>query len=257
MQHPDLAVVQAEEIGGTMKVDQVRELQYMLSLAPYEAHYRVALFLRFEEAHPSASNALLKTLEEPPPQVVIILTALDAESLLPTIVSRCEVLRLRPLPGDIVSKGLCEQWGVPPDQAYLLAQISGGRPGYALYLHNNPEAQEERQAQLDEHQRLLSASYVERFDFANKLYKDKPRLRSTLQTWTSLWRDVMLCAAGSSTPVTNPDRKDDIDRLTAEIDRSTAQIMVSTLERMIRLMDKNVNPRLIAEVTVLDLPRIE
>ena len=56
------------------------------------------LLLRFEEAHPSAMNALLKTLEEPPPQVILLLTAESAESLLPTIVSRCEVLRLRPLP---------------------------------------------------------------------------------------------------------------------------------------------------------------
>jgi DNA polymerase III subunit delta' len=61
-QHPDLAVVQAEQVEGTLKVDQVRELQRSLALSPYEAKYRIALLLRFEEAHPSAANALLKTL---------------------------------------------------------------------------------------------------------------------------------------------------------------------------------------------------
>jgi DNA polymerase-3 subunit delta' len=95
-QHPDLAIIQAEEVGGTLKVDQVRELQRSLNLAPYQARYRVALLLRFEEAHPSAANALLKTLEEPASQVILILTASSPDALLPTVVSRCEVFRLRP-----------------------------------------------------------------------------------------------------------------------------------------------------------------
>ena len=97
MQHIDLSVVQAEREGGILKVEQVRELQQTLSLMPYEAAYRVALLLRFQEANANAQNALLKTLEEAPARVVLLLTADSPESLLPTIASRCEVLRLRPL----------------------------------------------------------------------------------------------------------------------------------------------------------------
>jgi len=140
MQHPDLTVVHAEQVGGVLKVDQIREMQRGLSLSPYEARYRVALLLRFEEANPNAANALLKTLEEPPPQVVLILTAESAEVLLPTIVSRCEALHLRPLPLDVVGEGLQTRWGLPPDEARLLAHLSGGRPGYALHLHRTPGA---------------------------------------------------------------------------------------------------------------------
>jgi len=84
--HPDLAIVQSEVEGGTLKVDQIRDLQRSLALHPYDARFRVAVLLRFEEANPSAMNALLKTLEEPAPQVVIILTAESSERLLPTIV---------------------------------------------------------------------------------------------------------------------------------------------------------------------------
>jgi hypothetical protein len=58
MAYTDLSVVQAEQAGGTLKVEQVRELQHALSLAPYEGHYRVALLLRFEEAHVSAANVV-------------------------------------------------------------------------------------------------------------------------------------------------------------------------------------------------------
>jgi DNA polymerase-3 subunit delta' len=75
MAFPDLTITQAEQAGGVLKVEQVRELQHSLALTPYEGRYRVAIILRMEEAHPSASNALLKTLEEPNPQVVLLLTA--------------------------------------------------------------------------------------------------------------------------------------------------------------------------------------
>src|SRR5512138_3491989 len=97
MQHADLAVVQSETEGGILKVDQIREARRTLTLKPYQAKHRVALFLRFQEANDNAANALLKTLEEAPSYAVLILTADNPEQLLPTIVSRCEVLRLRPL----------------------------------------------------------------------------------------------------------------------------------------------------------------
>ena len=170
MQHPDLAMIQAEQAGGTLKVDQVRELQRSLSLAPYEAKYRVALLLRFEEAHASAANALLKTLEEPAPKVLLLLTAESVESLLPTIVSRCEVLRLRPLPVADAAEGL-QRWGIPAAEAQLLAHLSGGRPGYARRLHEHPELLEQRQGWLNELVSLLGSSRVERFAYARAAAK--------------------------------------------------------------------------------------
>ena len=256
MQHPDFSVVQAEEAGRALKVDQIRELQRTLSLSPYEATYKIALLLRFEEANPNAANALLKTLEEPPPQVIMLLTASDAEALLPTIISRCEVIRLRPLSIEQVSEGLQTRWGLPAEDAHLLAHLSGGRPGYALNLSQNPEVLEQRQSQLDEHQRLLSASRVERFSYAEELSKDKPILQSTLQTWLTFWRDVMLRTAGSSAPLTNIDRESEIDSLAGKVVLATAQTTVNQLERSIEQIERYINARLVTEVLMLDLPRI-
>ena len=130
MQYADLAVIQAEKEGGTLKVEQIRAVRQSLVLKPYQGKYRVALFLRFQEANPNAANALLKTLEEAPAHVILILTADTAEQLLPTVVSRCEVLRLRPLPMDVVETYL-KTHGADESTARLLAHVSGGRPGYA------------------------------------------------------------------------------------------------------------------------------
>ena len=93
MQHPDMSVIQAETEGGILKVEQVREVQRTLNLKPYQSKYRVVLFLRFQEANDNAANALLKSLEEAPAHAILLLTADTPEQLLPTIVSRCEILR--------------------------------------------------------------------------------------------------------------------------------------------------------------------
>ena len=254
MQYPDLAVVQAAQLGGTLKVDQIRELQSSLSLSPYEALYRVAVLLRFEEAHISAQNAFLKTLEEPPPRVILLVTAESPERLLPTVVSRCEVIRLRPLPLEEASGGLQERWGIPQDQALLLAHLSGGRPGYALRLLQSPEMLESRRLRLEDHQHLLSWSRAQRFDYAEKLTKDKEALINALQTWLSLWRDVLLCAAGSAVPLVNLDRVDDIARLADRFGPGIANEVVAAIQRTADLLDHNVNARLATEVLMLDLP---
>ncbi len=256
MQHPDLSIVQAETEGGTLKVEQVRELQRSLALTPYAARYRVAILLRFEEANPSAANALLKTLEEPAPQVVLIVTAESAEALLPTIVSRCEVLRLRPSMVEAVAQGLQTRWGIPSEQASLLAHISGGRVGYALRLNETPERLDQRQAWLDIHHRMLAASRVERFAFADEIAKDKEALRQALNAWLSLWRDVLLRVGGASAPVTNPDRDADLAALAERVNLAEALRIVSALQRTQDLLDRNVNARLATEVFLLDLPRM-
>jgi len=254
MQHPDLAVVQAAQTGGTLKVDQIRELQSSLSLTPYEARYRVAILLRFEEAHVSAQNAFLKTLEEPPSRVILLVTAESPERLLPTVVSRCEVIRLRPLSVEEVSQGLQERWGLPSAQAQLLAHLSGGRPGYALRLHQFPEMLEARHLRLEDHKRLLTWNRAQRLEYAEKLAKDKEGLLDTLQTWLSLWRDVFMRAAGSAAPLVNLDRADEIARLAAGVGLGTANHVVAAIQRTSDLLDHNVNPRLATEVLMLDLP---
>lgn len=257
MQYPDLAVVQAEKEGGILKVEQVRAVRQSLALKPYQGKYRVALFLRFQEANPNAANALLKTLEEAPAHVVLILTADNAELLLPTIVSRCETLRLRPLPVETAAARL-EQSGAAPETARLLAHVSGGRPGYALRLLQDGEALEFRSKRLDDLQSLLKATRRERFAYAERLTDRKnearERFRETLLVWLSFWRDVLLRAAGSAAPLANLDRAAQIEALAGGLTLAGARRLVSGGEDAIEKLERNVNARLLAEVLLLDWP---
>src|SRR5690242_3261164 len=255
MQHADLTVIQADAEGGTLKVDQIREARRSLTLKPYQANYRVALFLRFQEANDNAANALLKTLEEAPSYAVLILTADNPEQLLPTIVSRCEVLRLRPLQVDQVQKEL-ENRGLEGDRAKLIAHISGGRFGYAQRLIGDASLLGWREERLNDLQSLISASRVEKFAYADKLARDKESMRQAVLVWLSYWRDVMLRTAHASTPLVNVDRNVEIEDLAQRLDLSIARGVVSSLEQVLEKMERNVNSRLLAEVLLLDLPKV-
>ena len=257
MQHPDLSVVQAEHEGEVLRIDQVRELQHSLALAPYEARYRIALLLRFEEAHSSAANAMLKALEEPPPQVVIILTANNMESLLPTITSRCEVIRLRPLSISVTSIGLQTVKGLAAETAENLAHISGGRPGYALHLHTQPQLLEQRRLYLNELVDLLTSSRRDRFAFVAIRVNNRDNFRSELQVWLTFWRDVLLLTTGVYTEITNIDFEEQLKRVAGAIGLDTARFQVSAVESTISRIDHNVNPRLALEVLLLDFPRLK
>ena len=255
MQHADLSIVQADAEGGTLKVDQIREARRSLTLKPYQANYRVALFLRFQEANDNAANALLKTLEEAPSYAVLILTADNPEQLLPTIVSRCEVLRLRPLNIENVQSAL-ENSGIESSQAKLIAHISGGRFGYALRLIKNDFLLEKREERLNDLQSLISASRVEKFAYADKLARDKESMRQAVLIWLSYWRDVMLRAAQAETPLVNVDRNVEIEELAGSLDLSIARRAVSNFEDVLEKMERNVNSKLLAEVLLLDLPKV-
>jgi len=254
-QNADLMVVQAESEGGTLKVEQVREVQKFLSLKPYQSPYKTVIFLRFQEANANAQNALLKTLEEAPSYGILLLTADNAEQLLPTIVSRCEILRLRPLAVDAVAEFLLAR-GIDADQARLLAHLSGGRPGYALRLAGDKKALDFRVEKLDDLTRLLAVKRRERFNYAEKLVKDKDILRQTLFIWLSYWRDVLLKTSGAQAALTNADRADEIDALAYRVDLPRARRIAADLENAIERLEKNVNARLLVEVTLMDWPRI-
>ena len=255
MHHPDMNVIQSDSEGATLKVDQIRESRRTLVLKPYQSKYRVALFLRFQEANENAANALLKTLEEAPSYAVLILTADNPEQLLPTIVSRCEVLRLRPLSVEAVQTELVNR-GLESDRAKLIAHISGGRFGYALRLLDDDSLLDRREERLNDLQSLISASRVEKFAYADKLARDKESMRQAILFWLSYWRDVMLRSAQAETPLVNVDRNLEIEDLAGRLDLSMTRRVVSGLEDVLEKMEKNVNSRLLAEILLLDLPKV-
>ncbi len=255
--HPDVRIIEAEAVGGTLKIEQVREMMRALALRPYEGRYRVSILRRFHEARPQAADALLKTLEEPPPYVVLLLTAENVNLLPATILSRCQPVRLRPLPAAQVERALIERWGADPEQAALLAQLSGGRLGWAVNALAGDGELTFRDLALDDLERVLTESRVGRFQRAETMAKRKDDLRETLILWQAFWRDVVLIASESRVPPVNRDRRATLNRLAREIGLEEAQAALRATRAALDDLGKNVNTRLSLEVMLLDYPGLK
>jgi DNA polymerase-3 subunit delta' len=266
-QFSDLAILQADTIGGELKVDVVRELQHTLSLTPYEATRRIAVLLRFHEANENAQNALLKTLEEAPDKAILLLTADTAENLLPTITSRCELLRLRPLSMETLTDHLSRKLQLPRAEALSLARISGGRPGIAINLHGNENLNATRKEWMENLFALLVDNLAQRFEFVEKQVKLRNpskeerdllrmRLREGFIFWQSLWRDVMLQAAGLGVEIANVDYQLQIEKLAKTVDENEAASQISRLEVTSQRLS-SANIQLLIEVLVMSLPTVK
>ncbi|MCX7681862.1 MAG: DNA polymerase III subunit delta' [Anaerolineae bacterium] len=253
--HPDLYVVESEHVGADLKIEQIRELQRQLAVSPVEGRRKVAILNRFEEATASAANALLKTLEEPPAYAVILLLAAEGRLLLPTVVSRCQHINLRPLPADVIRQALVERGLAEPEQAELLAHLSGGRPGWAIRAVKDKGLLQRRAQLLDELHSLIGAPVSARLRYAEAMARDPVVARETLELWLCWWRDVMMVAAGAEASLTNVDR---YSLLRAHADRFGFARSAATVEAVLAAADRlerNANPRLTLEVLMLDLPR--
>lgn len=258
MQQVDLSIIQSETPGAMIKVDQIRTLQHSLSLSPYEARYRIALLLDFEAANANAQNALLKTLEEAPDKVILVITASSAEELLPTIVSRCEQLRLRPLPVEKLAEILISEHGADQAAARQAAALAGGRVGVALrYLSDTGEIASHIEL-VDSLFELLECNLRQRFTRVEGMIKapdqagSRAKLRETLQTWIGVWRDALLLASGSTTPITNHAHQDAIQKLAESMTAPRIHARLRKLEEGLTMLDQNVNPRLLLENILLD-----
>jgi DNA polymerase-3 subunit delta' len=254
-QHPDLLLIKKPADKKDLLIEQIREVGKFLTYRPYMAPYKVVLITNFEDANASAQNALLKTLEEAPSFAILLLTAGNAEQLLPTIVSRCEILRLRPIAADAVA-GFLEARGLEPDRARLLSHLSDGRPGYAIQLSLDDPILGFRTEKLDDLRVILAANLPQRFQYAEKISKSRDVFRQALFVWLSYWRDIMLSTSGASAAFTNIDRTDEIQTLALAVNLPLARAISENLEKAIDRLDRNVNAKLLAEVTLMDWPRI-
>ncbi len=253
--HPDLTVVEAAEGNRLLGVDAVRDTVVRLAnLAPAQARRRVFVLPKVEQMTANTTNALLKTLEEPPPGVVLLLTAADPESVLPTVISRCQAFTLHPVATDDITELLMRTYQEAPDEAKNLAMLAQGRPGWAIRAHAHPDLVEERSQLLDHVVGLPAAAPDERLRVAAVLAKDGDTAREALEVWTLWWRDVLLSASAITDLLSSGDARQEAERLGRSVGLGRATSFLHALLAARESLDQNVNARLVFEVLMFDLP---
>lgn len=141
LNHPDVRVWDVPEGEKTFKVERVRELIGALGYHPYQGRRKVHIVAGMDAIGLAGANALLKTLEEPPPSTTLVLLSKDAESVLPTILSRCQVIPFGLTPPEAIAEALMKRFPLMPETARELAFQSQGRLGRAIELASAPPAE--------------------------------------------------------------------------------------------------------------------
>jgi len=195
--HPDLLVVSAsqEEKSLEIGISRIRELQHKLLFYPYKSSLKVVII---EEAHNltrEAANAFLKTLEEPSSKSLIILTSSAWDSILPTILSRCQLIKFLPVPTGEFKKGL-EKLGAKGVVLDKIVKLSAGRPGYAINLLNDQKLLSYHEAHIKKLEDILKADLVFRFQAAQELSQDVFLTKEILSQWLLYLRDRLLEISG-------------------------------------------------------------
>ncbi len=193
--YPDLLIIEPSEqfIG----IDVVRSLEEELSFPPLEGRRRVIIIDEADKMTNEASNALLKTLEEPPEGNVIILVAPEQAMLLPTIVSRTCHLRFQPLSDDVVEKILISRQFLDSNNAALVAKISTGSVERALkYVESR--LLDRRQALRKRILEIISAAPGRMFEIATEWARESEMLLDDIDLLKMWWRDLIIYQLGSN-----------------------------------------------------------
>jgi len=255
--HPDLHFISRAPDKQFILIEQVRALQGNSARKTLEGRRNIFIIQGMHEMNVQAANCLLKTLEEPEPDVVLLLTATDSGLLLPTILSRVQHVSLYLLASTQIKEALEQGWEVEQKEAALIAALSAGRMGWAVQAIEDEDLLVERKEQLETLTNLLAANRAERFEIAQRLSADSDKLRAILELWLLWWRDIVLAAYGSLDLIVNVDMQNLLARQATQVGPIQAERMVRAILSIIGALEQNVNARIALEVLMLDMPMIK
>src|SRR5207248_3174278 len=164
--HPDVHTIARPPDKQFILIEQIRALQSDAARKTLEGRRNIFIIQGAHEMNLQAANCFLKTLEEPEPDVVLLLTAPDPGLLLPTILSRVQQVPMHLLTSLQIKTALEQQWEVEPEEATLIAALAAGRLGWAVQAVEDDELLVERKAQLEALAKLPMVSKVQRFEIA-------------------------------------------------------------------------------------------
>jgi len=241
----------------SIPIADVRGIQRLASLKPYEGRTRVFILEEADHLSPEAGDALLKLLEEPPEGVVLVLTAVQEEALLPTVRSRCIRLRLRPLPLAEVASAL-EEEGVEPERARLLARLSQGRLGWALAMARDPDRWAEYCALREELAGLTQADLEARLRWAERMAEryphEGPAVETALDLLADWWRDLLRLCLGQREGLLNEDRREALQTQAGTLEPGAILAVLQAIRFTRQALEQNVSPRTALDALVLAFP---
>lgn len=240
-----------------ISIDDIREMTRQANLPPYEGRMKVFIIDGAEKMSNPAANSLLKVLEEPPPRVMMMLLSSCEQEVLPTVVSRCSRLEVRPVSPAAIKDLLLQRFSAAEERAELLSRLSAGRPGWAITALKDARILEHRRRTITRLLGLDSLSYEERFalaeEWAKRFGQSRKDVGGLLEEWLGWQRDLLLVKAGCAEAVANTDYREELERQAGDSSLAALLQALVSVQRTQELLAANASPRLAFEALLLGI----
>lgn len=245
--YPDLTTLVPAGRARHISIDEVRSLRQAMAFRPFEARTKVFIIREADRLGPDAGQALLKTLEEPPPDSVLVLTTASEAAVPDTIRSRCFTVKVPPLPMEMILATLAGQHGLTGPEARLLAALSGGALGRALALESADTW--ERWQWLN---RIMEVGATPvrltlAWEWIDKTSVDKDDFPAVLNLLRFWWRETIRLAVSGFGALEGPGPDPAQIRWAARLNSGVIGIVMAALARLEDSLSRSVNPELAFE----------
>lgn len=251
---PDIIYVTHEK-PNTISVDDIRsQLVNDVDVKPYSSKYKVYIIDEAEKMNPQAQNAMLKTIEEPPAYAVILLLTANADTFLPTILSRCVTLNLRVVPDAKMKAYLMEHCRVPDYQADVCVAFAQGNVGKAISLASSENFRELKAAAVQLLKRVSEIDLYEFKEAIKQIGEFKMEINDYFDIMMIWYRDMLMYKA--TTDVNRLIFKDEVYDIKRQASRSSysgIEAVLDALEKAKVRLKANVNFDLTLELLLLTM----
>ncbi len=242
----------------TIKVNSIRQLKRESSLTAYGKGKKVIIVLDAENMNDESSNALLKTLEEPTKDTLLVLTTSQRDRLLPTIVSRCQGIRFDFLTENAIAKSLERQRGIAPAQAMLVGRLAHGNMSRAFELLET-DLQAQRSEVLEFLRTIYGDDGIALSKFVEKIGQDYASDREGLIQFFQVlqfWLRDAFCIREGFASIINIDQSESIERFARKFSRLNYPALLERLDSVISLVNKNAYIPLVVMVLSLEIRKL-
>ena len=251
---PDIIYVNHEK-PNTISVDDIRtQVNNDIDVKPYSSEHKIYIIDEAEKMNQQAQNALLKTIEEPPAYAVIMLLTTNADTFLPTILSRCVTLNIKVVPDEKIKKFLMEKYQIPDYQADVCVAFAQGNVGKAMALASSDDFQELKAAAVQLLKRIHEIELYEFKEAIKQINEYKMEINDYLDIMMIWFRDILLYKA--TTDVNGLIFKDevyDIKKQASKSSYSGIEAILEALEKAKVRLTANVNFDLVMELLLLTI----
>lgn len=256
--HPDFILVEPKN--REIQIGEIRELRARLSLSSFSSRFKTVIVDRAHLLNKEAQSALLKILEEPRGETIFILISEFPQMLLPTIISRTEIIKFHPVENSVLECYLKSR-GISETLAPELISLSFNKPGRLMDFLNNPSKRNFEQKVVKEISQLVNSDFAFRFQYAKNLSQDSQLLFETLDIWLRHFRDILFSKINSAPFCPKRCGIKKIENLKNQYYSSISNYSVKKLKKLLQLIQEtnflisttNVNPRLALEILLIEL----